>query len=104
MLVGPIGAASTLLRTLVVAIRRHVLAASKLHAKHTPIPVLALGNRKTKTAPVCTYVYDDRPAGETTPHGFRNSLKVNNFGAAIRASRRDVYNGMGYIQLYRCIR
>lgn len=61
------GAASALLRPLVDAIRRHVLAGAKLHADDTPIPVLAPGNGKTKTARLWAYVRDDRPSGETTP-------------------------------------
>ncbi|TYQ19596.1 UNVERIFIED_ORG: transposase [Zoogloea ramigera] len=44
-----------------------MLAASKLHADYTPIPVLAPGNGKTKTARLWTYVRDDRPAGDSTP-------------------------------------
>jgi hypothetical protein len=44
-----------------------VLAASKLHADDTPIPVLAPGNGKTNTARLWTYVRDDRPAGDITP-------------------------------------
>ena len=46
--------------------RNHVLAASKLHADDTPVPVLAPGMGKTKTARLWTYVRDDRPAGDTT--------------------------------------
>src|SRR5476649_2943730 len=67
LLANWVGAASALLRPLVDAVRRHVLAASKLHADDTPIPVLAPGNGKTKTARLWTYVRDDRPAGDTTP-------------------------------------
>jgi len=52
-----------LLAPLVDEIRRHVLAASKIHADDTPVPVLAPGNGKTKTARLWTYVRDDRPAG-----------------------------------------
>jgi hypothetical protein len=52
---------------LVDAIRRHVLTASKLHADDTPVPVLAAGNGKTKTARLWKYVRDDRPADDTTP-------------------------------------
>jgi transposase len=62
-----VGAASALLRPLVDAIRRHVLAATKLHADDTPIPVLAPGNGKTKTSRLWTYVRDDRPSGDTAP-------------------------------------
>src|SRR5476651_1305202 len=67
LLASWVGAASALLRPLVDAVRRHVLAATKLHADDTPIPVLAPGNGKTKTARLWTYVRDDRPGGDTTP-------------------------------------
>jgi transposase len=62
-----VGASSALLRPLVNAIHRYVLAANKLHADDTPIPVLAPGNGKTKTARLWTYVRDDRPSGSTEP-------------------------------------
>jgi transposase len=67
LLASWVGAASALLRPLVDAIRRHVLAATKLHADDTPIQVLAPGNGKTKTARLWTYVRDDRPSGDTAP-------------------------------------
>ena len=41
------------------------MAASKLHADDTPVPVLAPGKGKTKTGRLWTYVRDDRPAGDT---------------------------------------
>lgn len=50
LLASWVGAAIALLRLLDDAVRRHVLAASKLHADDTPIPVLAPSNGKTKTA------------------------------------------------------
>lgn len=61
-----VGHASHLLAPLVEATRRHVLAATKIHADDTPIPVLAPGMGKTKTARLWTYVRDDRPAGLDT--------------------------------------
>jgi transposase len=67
LLASWVGAASALLRPLVDSIRRHVLESAKLHADDTPIPVLAPGNGKTKTARLWTYVRDDRPSGDTTP-------------------------------------
>lgn len=67
LLASWVGAASALLRPLVDAIRRHVLAGTKLHADDTPIPVLAPGNGKTRTARLWTYVRDDRQSGDTTP-------------------------------------
>ena len=60
-------ARAALLAPLVEALRRHVLAANKLHADDTPVPVLAPGNGKTKTGRLWTYVRDDRPAGDATP-------------------------------------
>jgi transposase len=65
-LAGWVGAASELLTPLVDEIRKHVLAASKIHADDTPVPVLAPGNGKTRTGRLWTYVRDDRPAGYST--------------------------------------
>jgi transposase len=61
------GASSALLAPLVDAVRDHVLAASKLHADDTPVPVLAPGNGRTKTGRLWTYVRDGRPCGDTAP-------------------------------------
>jgi len=65
-LAGWVGATSELLAPLVEAVRSHVMAASKLHADDTPVPVLAPGNGRTKTGRLWTYVRDDRPSGDTT--------------------------------------
>jgi transposase len=62
-----VGAASCLLTPLVNKVRDHVLAASKLHADDTPVPVLAPGMGRTKTGRLWTYVRDDRSAGEQDP-------------------------------------
>jgi transposase len=67
LLASWVGAASALLRPLVKSIHQHVMAATKLHADETPVPVLAPGNGKTKTGRLWTYVRDDRPSGDTTP-------------------------------------
>jgi len=56
LLASWVGAASALLRPLVDAIRRHVLAASKLHVDDTPIPVLAPGSARPRLhvcGPMC---------------------------------------------------
>jgi transposase len=66
-LAGWVGQVSELLAPLVNALREHVMAAEKLHADDTPVPVLAPGNGKTKTGRLWTYVRDERPAGESTP-------------------------------------
>jgi transposase len=62
-----VGGASRVLAPLVEALRRYVLDTGKLHGDDTPVPVLAPGTGKTKTARLWTYVRDDRPAGDTTP-------------------------------------
>jgi Transposase IS66 family len=65
-LAGWVGAASELVAPLVDEISKHVLAASKVHADDTPVPVLAPGNGKTKTGRLWAYVRDDRPSAQTT--------------------------------------
>jgi hypothetical protein len=62
-----VSASSTLLRPLVDALQRHVFAATKLHADDTPLPVLAPGNGKTRTARLWTYMRDDRASGNDAP-------------------------------------
>nr|WP_205417475.1 IS66 family transposase [Trinickia diaoshuihuensis] len=62
-----VGHTAALLQPLVEAIRRHVMAAFKLHADDTPVPVLAPGNGTTKTGRLWVYVRDDRPSGDATP-------------------------------------
>jgi len=58
-----VGGCSRLLEPLVEALRHYVMAAGKLHADDTPVPVLFPGNGKTRTGRLWTYVRDDRPAG-----------------------------------------
>lgn len=62
-----VGHCHTLLSPLVDAIRRYVLGGSKVHADDTPLPVLAPGKGRTKTARLWTYVRDDRPTGSGDP-------------------------------------
>lgn len=47
------------------ALRRHVMAGSKLHADDMTVTVLAAGNGQTKTGRLWTYVRDDRNAVST---------------------------------------
>jgi hypothetical protein len=51
-----------LLDPLVEALAGYVMAAQKLHADDTPVPVLDPGRGRTKTGRLWTYVRDDRPA------------------------------------------
>lgn len=62
-----VAGASRLLDPLVGALGGYVLAAQKVHADDTPVPVLDPGRGKTKTARLWTYVRDDRPAGSRDP-------------------------------------
>ena len=52
-----------LLDPLVAALGRYTLAAAKVHADDTPVPVLSPGLGRTKTGRLWVYVRDDRPAG-----------------------------------------
>ena len=58
-----VGACAVALAPIVDAIRRHVLAADRIHGDDTTVPVLA----KTHTGRLWTYVRDDRPFGGADP-------------------------------------
>jgi transposase len=62
-----VGESSALLRPLVEAVRRHVLAAEKLHADDTPVPVLVPGRGTTKQGRLWVYVRDERPCAGVAP-------------------------------------
>jgi transposase len=62
-----VGQCQALCEPLTGALRRYTMAASKLHADDTPIPVLAPGNRKTKTGRLWVYVRDDHRSGSSEP-------------------------------------
>jgi len=100
-----VGGSSRLLAPLVEALRRHVIAAGKLHADDTPVPVLAPGLGKTKTGRLWTYVRDDRPAGDSTPaavwfayspdrKGEHPQSHLSNFAGTLQA---DAYAGFDQI-------
>ena len=57
-----VGAGAAVLAPLHELIRRHVLAAERLHGDDTTVPVLAKG--KTNTGRLWVYVRDDRPFGQ----------------------------------------
>ena len=86
-------------------LRKHVLAATKIHADDTPVPVLAPGNGKTKTGRLWTYVRDERPAGEKTApavwfaysadrKGEHPRQHLKNFKGALQA---DAYAGFHHL-------
>lgn len=57
-----VGSCFRLIDPLLEALARYVMAAHKLHADDTPVPVLDPGRGRTKTGRLWTYVRDDRPA------------------------------------------
>ena len=62
-----VGRSAALLKPLADAVGAHVMAASKLHADDTPVPVLEPGRGRTKTGRLWAYVRDDRPSGSEEP-------------------------------------
>lgn len=105
-----VGGASDLLQPLIDAIRRHVLAAEKLHADDTPVPMLLPGNGKTCTARLWTYVRDDRAAGNTLAPAVWFAFSPNRKGEHPRAHLKN-FNGIlqadgyaGFDQLYQTSR
>ena len=104
-LAGWVGATSELLAPLIDRVRDHVLAATKLHADDTPVPVLAPGTGKTKTGRLWTYVRDDRPSGDLTApavwfayspdrKGEHPRRHLKNFQGALQA---DAYAGFHHL-------
>jgi transposase len=95
-----VGSTSRMLEPLVEALRRYVMAAGKLHADDTPVPVLSPGNGKTKTGRLWTYVRDDRPAGDSAaPRGVVRLLAGSQRGTSRAASGKVSWHAAG-----RCLR
>ena len=62
------GQTAALLRPLIDAAGAHVMAAERVHADDTTVPVLDPGRGKTRTGRLWCYVRDDRPfGGEAAP-------------------------------------
>jgi len=94
-----------LLDPLVEALARYVMAADKLHADDTPLPVLDPGRGRTKTGRLWTYVRDDRPAANTEApavlfryapdrKGERPREHLKSFSGILQA---DAYAGFGHL-------
>jgi transposase len=62
-----VGQSAALLRPLVDAVGAHVMAADRVHADDTTVPVLSPGNGKTATGRLWCYVRDDHPFGGKAP-------------------------------------
>src|SRR5467141_4468962 len=100
-----VGAATALMQPLVDALGAYVLAAEKLHADDTPVPVLAPGTGKTKQGRLWDYVRDDRPAGSTDPpavwlryspdrKGKHPCEHLRSFGGILQADGYAGFNGL----------
>jgi transposase len=66
-----VGQVSTLLRPLIDALERHVMAGDHLYADDTTVPVLSPGTGKTKTGRLWAYLRDERPHAGTVPPAVR---------------------------------
>jgi len=100
-----VGGCYGLLDPLLEALARYVMAADKLHADDTPVPVLDPGRGKTKTGRLWTYVRDDRSAGSDQPpavlfryapdrRGERPREHLASFSGILQA---DAYAGFGHL-------
>lgn len=61
------GQSARLLRPLVDALRRHVMAGQRVHGDDTVVSVLKPGLGRTRTARLWVYVRDDRPFAGSDP-------------------------------------
>jgi transposase len=86
-----VGASAATLSPLVELIRRHVLAAQRIHGDDTTVPVLAKG--KTITGRLWTYVRDDRPFGGPDPPAAVYAYSRNREGEHPRRHLAD-YSGI----------
>jgi transposase len=102
-LADQVGACATALRPIHGLIEAHVLAAERLHADDTTVPILAKG--KTTTGRIWTYVRDDRPFGGPDPpaalfyasrdrSGAHPERHLSGFGGLLQADAYGGYNGL----------
>lgn len=102
-----VGQSEQLLDPLLAALGRYVLAAEKLHADDTPVPVLAPGKGKTKEGRLWVYVRDDRPAASQDAPAAWFQYSPSREGKHPREHLKD-FRGIlqadgygGWLQLYR---
>ena len=67
VMAGWVARAAELVAPLVEAVGAHVMAAERLHADDTPVPVLAPGLGRTRTGRLWVYLRDERPHGGLDP-------------------------------------
>ena len=98
-----VGKAAALVSPLIEAVAHHVMAAEKLHADDTPVPVLAPGTGKTKTGRLWVYLRDERPYGGRAPPAVVYRYSADRRGEHPRAHlakfrgflQADGYSGFG---------
>src|SRR5215207_512097 len=103
-----VGKAAALVSPLVETVAQHVMAAEKLHADDTPVPVLAPGTGKTKIGRLWVYLRDERPYGGPAPPAVVYRYSPDRRGEHPRAHlaafrgflQADGYSGFG--PLYEC--
>jgi transposase len=86
-----VGGAAHLLDPLVAAMSRYVLAADKIHADDTPVPVLCPGRGTTRQGRLWTYVRDDRPSGNDSPPAVWFAYSPDRKGEHPRRHLRDFH-------------
>jgi transposase len=84
-----VGQMARLVRPLVDAVSRHVIAGERVHADDTVVPVLAPGLGKTRTARLWTYVRDDRPFAGSAPPAVLYRYSPDRKGEHPRAHLQD---------------
>jgi transposase len=100
-----VGQCAALLRPLVEALGRDVMAGTVLHADDTPVPVLAPGTGRTRTARLWAYVRDERPwAGPAPPavlyryspdrKGEHPRMHLSRFQGALQADGYKGFEGL----------
>jgi hypothetical protein len=94
-----VGQVFALLRPLIEALERHVMAGDRVYADDTTVPVLAPGTGKTKTGRLWAYLRDERPYGGTGPPAVRYHYSPDRRAQHPRshlASFRGVLQADGY--------
>lgn len=94
-----VGQSAALVRPLVDALGAHVMAAERLHADDTTVPVLDPGRGKTRHGRIWCYVRDDRPFGGPAPPAVRYHYSPDRKGEHPRAhlaSFRSILQADGY--------
>lgn len=85
-----VGQCAALLRPLVDALERHVMAGGVLHADDTPVPVLSPGTGKTRTGRLWAYVRDERPWNSPVPPAVFYCYSPDRRGEHPRTQLRDL--------------